>query len=79
MSLRAKMVVESVKMDEHGRALVRLDCRYDDWSPEDQRFYHVMPDSHCEVLVSDPVAIERFKKWHEWYLDFTPAPERNDE
>lgn len=73
MGVRCKMVVESVTENDFGGTTIKLDCRYDDSIPEDQRFYDATPMGSCEMLVNNPAAIEQFKEGQAFYLDFTPA------
>ena len=76
MSVRAKFVVTSITENlgsYKGAKTVKLDCRYDDSIPEDQRFFDATPSGHVEMSINNPVALEQFALGKAFYADFTLA------
>lgn len=73
--VRCKMVVDSVKPSYEGSVsqTVRLNTRYDNSIPEDQRFFDATPYGHVEMLVNNPAALAVLTPGKEFYMDFIPV------
>ena len=68
MSIKAKMVVDSITHRQHGNASVRLECQYDESIREDQRFYDATPSGHIEMTINNPAVIEKLQPGKAFYL-----------
>ncbi len=76
--VRAKFRVTSITEFEggyNGAKIVKLDCRYDQAIPEDQRFFDATPSGHVEMYINNPKALEQFKLGKTFYADFSEVPE----
>lgn len=71
MSIRAKFIVNSVEMFNHGYGKVRLTACYETNTPENERFTKATPNGTIEMSVDNPAALEQFKPGQYFYLDFT--------
>ncbi len=71
--VRAKFKVVSVTRhaDSTGAATIRLEPRYDENIPEDQRFAQATPTGHIEMWVNNLPAIEQLGLGDLFYVDFT--------
>lgn len=77
MGVRAKFRVVSVTQhDGSDKArTIKLQPRYDDTIPEDQRFHQATPSGEMSMYVTNPAAIEQLSLGKDFYLDFTPVEE----
>ncbi len=76
MTTRAKFQVTEVTSfgNQYGSAKrIKLEPRYDETIPEDQRFAQATPSGHLEMHVNNPAAADLFQLDAVFYLDFTPA------
>lgn len=73
MTVRAKMQVVSITENIYGGKTVKLEARYEQSIPEDQRFYDATPVGSCEMLINNPAAVEQLKLGQHFYMDFTPC------
>lgn len=72
MSIRAKMVCESVFASQWGGAKAIFRCIYDPTLPEDQRFQKATPSGLCEMQIDNPAVMDQIVIGRSYYLDFTP-------
>ena len=73
--VRAKFKVTSVTQhdsDSSGRT-IKLEPRYDESIPEDQRFAQATPSGELTMYVNNPVAVEELALGKTFYLDFVPV------
>lgn len=76
MSIRAKVMVASIKRDAYSSgAEIRLVAHYDDTIPEDQRFVKYTPTAEFTMRVDNPAVLERMTLGKKFYADFTEVPE----
>ena len=79
MAVRAKMSVASLELYSYpvGSFRVKLSAVYDDGIPENSRFAQATPSGECSLYVTNPPAIECFKRAFEEkkaiYVDFFVA------
>jgi hypothetical protein len=74
MSVRAKLVLVSVK-DYWDRAkTLRFEALYDSTIPKDRRFQEGLPKAHAKFQIDNPEALKQFEIGGHYYVDFTPAP-----
>ncbi len=74
---RCKMKVESVmqSMDSAGKVeqeVVKLRAVMGD-SPENKEWSRWTPHAQFEISISNPAAMGKLSKGHEFFVDFTPA------
>lgn len=75
MGVRAKLVVTELKQPHEGSRNVRLECRYDESIPEDQRFYKATPMGIFEMLIDNPEAIKQLELGKAFYVTLEPVPQ----
>ena len=76
MSIRAKVMVASIKQDAYSSgAEIRLVPHYDITIPEDQRFAQYTPTAEFTMRVDNPAVLERMTLGKKFYADFTEVPE----
>jgi hypothetical protein len=75
--VRAKFTVSNILKDKYDNMVVKLYAVYkgDESSPENESFSNSTPSGSCELLITNPAAIEFFEKLSGKYvyLDFTEA------
>lgn len=73
MAVRAKFQVTSVTTYTFGGE-VKLEPRYDETIPEDQRFLKATPSGELRMRIDNPAALEQLKPGKTFYLDLTEVP-----
>ena len=73
MQIVAKMEVVSLHQ-RFGGTTVEFACRYDQNTPEDQRFQKATPSGSITMQVDNPVALEQFKLGKTFYVRFDEVP-----
>lgn len=76
--MRAKLVVESVKLMTHGevltmRAVAKSGSYPADGSDEDNTFAKFSPSASLEITICNPALHGQFKPGEKFYADFTRA------
>ena len=80
--VRAKFTVSYIEHQENTAGFYRkviLEPRYDSSIPEDRRFCEATPSGRLEMTINNPAALEQFKPGKQFYVDFTPISENNQE
>ena len=72
--IRGKMVVRSVEDFGTGTGKnIKMNCRYDESIPEDQRFFSATPSGHLEMYVDNSSRTGNNETRRSFYVDFTPV------
>lgn len=72
MAIRAKFMVSAITEHAWGTTMVKLETRYDESIPEDQRLYDATPSGNFEMMVNNPKALEQLKLGEFFYIDLIP-------
>lgn len=74
-SVRAKMLVQSVKKSEapYNEFSVSLRAVYKDGDPENEAFFAATPAADVNLHVVRPEVAEKFQEGKFYYVDFTPV------
>ncbi len=73
MTVRAKMMCESVTDYGHGRKEVKFEAHYDPEIPEDMKLQIATPSASAKFLIDNPKASVQFEAGKYYYVDFEPV------
>lgn len=74
--VRAKMKVSELRTVDYGGGMTQkkiiLTAQYDQKVAEDVSFCKATPTGHIEMVIDNPVALDRMPVGTYFYVDFTP-------
>jgi len=84
VTMRAKLVVESVEANGDSealkmRAVSREDTYPEDGSDENNTYAHFSPSATFEILIANPALHGKFSVGQQFYVDFTEVKLAEDE
>lgn len=79
MSVRAKFKLSAIVRTETypgspPQTQLVFSSQYDPTIPEDRRFQKATPWGEIKMNLDNPAALEQFKVYEDYYIDFTPVP-----
>lgn len=79
MAIRCKFQVMEITENHYNNMAnppakrVKLEARYEDKIPEDQRFYSSTPSGSLDFVTNNPLALAELTLGRSFYIDLTPA------
>ncbi len=75
MTIRAKMILESVLPQQWGGSQATFRCTYDQQVAEDVSFQKATPSGYAHFTIDNPKALEQLTIGAAYYVDFSAVPQ----